>query len=127
MWNREREDLRVYRAWAATVEGPVPAAGGSSRRGGAKRKKKRATAHKVFVKSLASWRPDANPERYEAWRSAVLQAAQWHCQGCGKQGVTLHAHHVLEWRDNVRHRYDVSNGRSLCLTCHEAIHGRTFR
>jgi hypothetical protein len=71
---------------------------------------------------LASYRPDADPERYWRWRGDVLKACGWRCAGCGTRD-RLDAHHIKYWKTDVRRRYDPKNGLALCRGCHGAMHG----
>lgn len=40
---------------------------------------------------------------------------------CTKCGTTekLHAHHIVPWKDNEELRYELSNGITLCNSCHK--------
>jgi HNH endonuclease len=67
-----------------------------------------------------------------AWKIAVLKKDGYHCQHCGTDRK-LEAHHVKEVRDFPELRHDISNGLTLCHTCHyygvhrgtpNFIHGR---
>ena len=58
------------------------------------------------------------------WRKAVLQRDSYTCQRCGKKGNDLHAHHVKPLADYPQLALDVSNGMTVCVPCHEKIHGR---
>lgn len=60
-----------------------------------------------------------------AWSIAVRTRDGHKCKECGKSG-RLHAHHIKPFRSHVKLRYDVSNGVTLCPSCHEIIHGRKF-
>lgn len=72
------------------------------------------------------WRGGTSPERsilshreeYRAWRRAVLKRDASTCQGCGRCGGSLHAHHKKQWALYPELRYDVSNGITLCASCH---------
>lgn len=56
------------------------------------------------------------------WSASVRKADNYTCQGCGKRGGDLHAHHVLSWRDFPELRYEAFNGITLCVSCHRAEH-----
>lgn len=79
------------------------------------------------------WNPDrasvirrrSDPE-YAAWRTAVYQRDNYTCQDCGTRGY-LHAHHIEFWSQNIERRYDVTNGVTLCVPCHDRRHGRRTR
>jgi len=73
-----------------------------------------------------NWRGGVSTERhlamnsfeYKAWRTAVFERDDFTCQDCGERGVTLHADHLKRWADFPELRYDVDNGRTLCIPCH---------
>jgi 5-methylcytosine-specific restriction endonuclease McrA len=49
------------------------------------------------------------------------------CRHCGVIGVKLHAHHILPWKQYPEHRADVSNGITLCIKCHRAVHSKAAK
>ncbi len=80
---------------------------------------------------LKRFRPDADPERYLAWRTAVFARDGHRCVCCmlmtrktrhGPLPVHLHADHIKPWHAYPDLRYDVANGRTLCRACHDLIH-----
>lgn len=64
-------------------------------------------------------------EKYKAWRKAVFERDNYTCQNCGKKGghKNLQAHHIKEWTNYPELRYDVSNGQTLCKSCHNLTKG----
>jgi hypothetical protein len=45
------------------------------------------------------------------------------CEVCGKPkwrttGIRINAHHIWPWAEHPELRYDVSNGVTLCVSCH---------
>lgn len=62
-------------------------------------------------------------KKYLEWRKAVLKRDNYTCVKCGKT-QKLHAHHVKPFADYPELRYEVSNGITVCGSCHEEIHGR---
>jgi 5-methylcytosine-specific restriction endonuclease McrA len=73
------------------------------------------------------YRPDARRrnrtgKRYVSWQTAVFSRDRNTCQQCGAQGVELHAHHIKPWEKFPELRFDVSNGITLCHSCHWAVH-----
>lgn len=56
--------------------------------------------------------------KYREWRSEVFKRDRYRCQACGIRSKELCADHVLCWAHHPRKRFDISNGRTLCKTCH---------
>lgn len=60
---------------------------------------------------------------YKLWRKAVVTRDSYTCQGCGSK-KNLHAHHILKFSDFPHKRVDISNGVTLCKTCHWKVHSK---
>ncbi len=63
--------------------------------------------------------------QYREWRKAVFARDKYTCQSCGsksrkKLGMTiyLNADHIKPFALYPEQRFDISNGRTLCLDCH---------
>lgn len=56
---------------------------------------------------------------YRLWREKVFQRDNWTCVLCEARGVKLHADHIKSYARHPDLRYDVDNGRALCVPCHE--------
>ena len=57
-------------------------------------------------------------KKYKAWRLAVFQSDGFKCRWCGaKRG--LQADHILPQSTHPHLMFKVSNGRTLCRTCHQ--------
>lgn len=56
---------------------------------------------------------------YKRWRKAVFERDNYTCQMCGKRGEYLQADHIMPWALFPELRYDVDNGRTLCIPCHK--------
>jgi len=67
-----------------------------------------------------------NSPQLRKWREAVFKRDNYTCQECGASGVKLHAHHIKSFADHPALRYEVSNGKTLCLDCHGEEHGKDF-
>lgn len=61
---------------------------------------------------------------YKKMRSAVLKRDKHKCRmpSCGNTRK-LQVHHILTWASAPELRYSVSNGITLCKTCHSSIKG----
>ena len=68
---------------------------------------------------------DYNDPVYRKWIAQVKKRDKNTCQmpkcKCKKR---LQAHHIKKWSSASMLRYDVSNGITLCRTCHESISGQ---
>jgi len=68
-----------------------------------------------------------NNWRYYEWRSKVFERDNWTCQTCGARSkagepVYLEAHHIKGWSKYEKLRYELSNGITLCKSCHKLVH-----
>jgi hypothetical protein len=61
--------------------------------------------------------------RYSQWRKDVFARDEFCCVTCGISGVYLQAHHLDGFHWCVDKRYDVNNGATLCVPCHDKFHG----
>ena len=68
-------------------------------------------------------RTDVRPKHggimYTEWRSAVYKRDDYTCQECKQKGGRLNADHIKSWADYPDSRYELSNGRTLCVPCHK--------
>lgn len=56
--------------------------------------------------------------RHREWRLKVFRRDDFTCQECGKRGCELHPHHIKPFAKFPKLRFTVSNGLTLCDTCH---------
>lgn len=56
---------------------------------------------------------------YKAWRKAVYERDDYTCRGCGERGGKLNADHILPFSLFEAVRFDINNGRTLCVPCHK--------
>lgn len=56
---------------------------------------------------------------YRNWRQNVFNRDDFTCQACGERGGELQADHELPWSLFPDLRYEVLNGRTLCVSCHK--------
>ena len=55
---------------------------------------------------------------YRSWRRNVFERDDYTCQICGKRGGELNADHIKSFALYPELRFDLSNGRALCIPCH---------
>ncbi len=53
------------------------------------------------------------------WRMSVFARDNWTCQECGQHGGRLQPHHIESFAECPELRYEIDNGRTLCLECHK--------
>jgi 5-methylcytosine-specific restriction endonuclease McrA len=53
------------------------------------------------------------------WRKAIFERDDFTCQKCGQRGGLLQAHHILGYEKFPHKRWDLSNGVTLCISCHK--------
>ena len=63
----------------------------------------------------AKWR---QTKEYRQWREAVGNRDKWECIECGAK-AQLQADHIKPYILYPELRYDISNGRILCIYCHK--------
>ncbi len=64
-----------------------------------------------------------NNKKYIMWRKLVLERDKYICQYCKiEDKKIIHVHHIIEWDENESLRYEVSNGLTLCSSCHNKHH-----
>lgn len=55
---------------------------------------------------------------YKKWRRDVLERDNYTCVNCSAQGCPVHADHIKSFAHWPELRFDVLNGRTLCVPCH---------
>jgi len=60
-------------------------------------------------------------EKYNTWRRAILSREGYKCVLC-ESTVRIEAHHIIQWVDDERLRFNVRNGVSICFDCHDENH-----
>lgn len=63
--------------------------------------------------------------KYKRWRNLVYKRDKFKCQmpNCPGTDKRLNAHHIKTWSSSPQLRYVVSNGVTLCQTCHTRVSG----
>ncbi len=56
--------------------------------------------------------------QYKEWRRHVYQRDDYTCQACGQRGGKLQADHELPFALYPDLRFEILNGRTLCVPCH---------
>jgi predicted HNH restriction endonuclease len=64
-----------------------------------------------------------NDPRMAEWRQAVFERDGYTCQDCGAKGY-LQAHHLIPISEDLSKAFDIENGKTVCVECHEKIHSR---
>jgi 5-methylcytosine-specific restriction endonuclease McrA len=64
-----------------------------------------------------------NLGEYKKWRASVFERDGHTCQICYKVDCYLEAHHIIEMSKDISLALKLKNGVTLCLGCHENIHG----
>ena len=62
-----------------------------------------------------------NRPRYEGreWRKKVFERDEYTCQVCGVHGGKLQADHIKPYALYPELRWEILNGRTLCVPCHK--------
>lgn len=58
-------------------------------------------------------------DEYVQWRKSVFERDNYTCVECGASKVYIQADHIKPWAKYPVLRYELNNGRTLCLDCHE--------
>ncbi|MCK9371075.1 HNH endonuclease [Candidatus Dojkabacteria bacterium] len=82
---------------------------------------------KISGKNHYLWKGGVTPLRkkvekslqYKLWRRAVFERDDYTCQICGQRGGELNADHIKPFALFPEFRFDINNGRILCVPCHK--------
>jgi hypothetical protein len=74
-----------------------------------------------------SWKGGITPENVKIrtsnasieWRKAVFGRDNFTCKDCGQYGGALQAHHIKRFSEYPKLRFEITNGITLCKTCHK--------
>jgi hypothetical protein len=70
---------------------------------------------------------DMTTKRYKSWRLSVFERDKFTCQMCGRVGGDLCADHIKPYAYFRELRYELENGRTLCVDCHKTTYKETFK
>lgn len=59
---------------------------------------------------------------YQQWRRKCLQRDNYRCQVCGRKNIRLNVHHIKGYSKYPLLRTEISNGITLCSSCHYKFH-----
>ena len=62
-----------------------------------------------------------NSLEYRLWRESVFKRDDFTCCLCSKRGGNLEAHHIKSFSKFPDLRFDIDNGQTLCIPCHEKV------
>lgn len=57
--------------------------------------------------------------KYKNWRKSVFERDNYTCQECKQYSGVLNADHINPFALFPEMRFDIDNGRTLCLDCHK--------
>lgn len=67
-----------------------------------------------------------SPE-YKQWKTAVLEFDHYTCQRClCTDKLKLQVHHIQNFSQHIKLRFDVNNGITLCNKCHDPCFAGSF-
>jgi hypothetical protein len=67
---------------------------------------------------------NSNQTKWSEWRKSVFERDNWTCMGCGKKNTRLDPHHIKKVRLFPELVFDVSNGITLCRSCHRLVENK---
>lgn len=79
--------------------------------------------HPRFTGAKVKRRESMSQYAYKKWRTDVFKRDNFTCQKCGQKGGYLNAHHIQQWANFPELRFELSNGITLCESCHDKEHG----
>ena len=84
---------------------------------------------KISGSNHYNWKGGITPEmerlrksqKYKLWRKIVFERDNYTCVECGISGseTPLNADHIKPFAHYPELRFELSNGRTLCISCHE--------
>ena len=62
------------------------------------------------------------PKMFDRWAKQIKKRDNYTCQICHEKGGKLNSHHIKSWKDYPDNRFDLDNGITLCVACHNWTH-----
>ena len=80
--------------------------------------------HPNWKGGISKGRKGITNRKFKLWKANVHKLDKFTCQMCGTKptGKNLIAHHIRDWNKYPKLRYIVSNGLTVCRSCHKKIH-----
>ncbi len=75
---------------------------------------------------IPEWKRLRTSSEYKKWRNSVYQKDWYTCQCCGQYGGKLNAHHILDYMSHEDLQLEISNGITLCVSCHDTRYDGSF-
>lgn len=124
--NRKKNKSKKHREKISkSLIGRLPNSG-SFKRGIRVSPKTEFTTEKMSGKNNINWKGGITPinlkirasKEYKQWRKSVFKKDNYTCVKCNQVGGTLNADHIKSFALFPKLRFNVSNGRTLCVSCH---------
>lgn len=88
---------------------------------------------KMLPEEQPTWRGGITKEtqrgrgckKYKMWRHMVFERDCFTCIWCGSK-ERIEADHIRRWATHPELRYNVDNGRTLCLNCHNKTRNKKY-
>ncbi len=82
---------------------------------------------KLTGKNSPQWKGGITPKnrlvrnslKYDKWRKAIYKRDDYTCQKCNQRGGKLNADHIKSFAQYPNLRFELDNGRTLCVPCHK--------
>lgn len=86
------------------------------------------STHPRWIADRTKIKTRSRYENYE-WKKAVFIRDDYTCQSCGIRGGGLQADHIKPYSLFPEERWNLDNGRTLCVPCHKLTptYARTFK
>ena len=84
-----------------------------------KKKGRKGKDHPRYIKDRSKVKSKRGRHECTEWRKAVFERDNYTCQFCKTRGGTLNADHIKPYCDYPELRFELTNGRTLCIDCHK--------